>query len=374
MSRVSTMPWVGHPSRVQARDPVESARSRVARLAAQGRYPGLQYVVVDRARVLLDTAAGLSEAGTRAPLGPATLQMAYSTTKAITAIAVLQLAEQGRVKLDGPLSDYYSHPYGPQVTIRQLLAHTAGVPQPSPLAWFELESVALDRDARLRRLLEENPSLRDPPGARYRYTNLGYWLLEKAIEAASGEDFADYLRNHVFAPLGVPPEEARFELGEGLATGHAARRSPTTLVLRALTPRAYWAGSTGSWTRTRRVQHLGRGYGGLFCTARALAAVLGDLLQAQSLLLRPASKEELWTRQRTTRGALLKGTLGWITGTLNGARYFGKQGGGLGFHANVRVYPKLGLATAFMANSTEVTPGPIDKHSDALDGFFAQRS
>ena len=48
--------------------------------------------------------------------------------------------------------------------------------------------------------------------------------------------------------------------------------------------------------------------------------------------------------------------------------YFGKQGGGLGFHGNVRMYPSIDLATVFFANATEVSPGPVDARSDALDG------
>jgi hypothetical protein len=62
-----------------------------------------------------------------------------------------------------------------------------------------------------------------------------------------------------------------------------------------------------------------------------------------------------------------------VTGELDGVRYFGKQGGGLGFHGNVRVYPKLGVATVLLANRTEISPGPIDARSDAIDAGFAAR-
>ena len=59
--------------------------------------------------------------------------------------------------------------------------------------------------------------------------------------------------------------------------------------------------------------------------------------------------------------------LGWVQGSLGGARYVGKQGGGLGFHGNVRIYPERGIATVLLANRTEIAPGPIDARSDALD-------
>ena len=52
--------------------------------------------------------------------------------------------------------------------------------------------------------------------------------------------------------------------------------------------------------------------------------------------------------------------LGWVIGETNGVAYFGKQGGGLGFHGNIRLYPSLGIGTALLVNSTEVSAGPID--------------
>ena len=57
-------------------------------------------------------------------------------------------------------------------------------------------------------------------------------------------------------------------------------------------------------------------------------------------------------------------------GEVDGVPYFGKQGGGLGYHGNVRIYPTRGVATVLLANSTEVSPGPIDERSDELDLLF----
>jgi hypothetical protein len=75
-------------------------------------------------------------------------------------------------------------------------------------------------------------------------------------------------------------------------------------------------------------------------------------------------------RTRIAAGA----TLGWVIGTLDGVRYFGKQGGGFGFHDNARIYPELGLGTVLLANRTEITPSPIDARSDVLDlGFVRER-
>jgi D-alanyl-D-alanine carboxypeptidase len=113
----------------------------------------------------------------------------------------------------------------------------------------------------------------------------------------------------------------------------------------------------------------GRGYGGLFANAAALAEVLRDLLRDDSRLLGAEAKEQMFTVQRTDEEPIAM-TLGWVIGSLNGVQYFGKQGGGLGFHGNLRLYRERGLATVLIANRTELSAGPIDARSDELDAAF----
>lgn len=146
-----------------------------------------------------------------------------------------------------------------------------------------------------------------------------------------------------------------------MATGHARRFAPMGLLLRALTPSRYWSTPKGRWRRAARVVPHGRGYGGLFCSASALAPVLADLLRPRPTLLSPASRDALFAPQPTG------GALGWVRGALDGARYVGKQGGGLGFFGNLRVYPERGVATVLLANVTEIGAAPIDRRSDAID-------
>jgi CubicO group peptidase (beta-lactamase class C family) len=356
-------------------DPAARTHARLARLVSSGEVPGVQYQVVGASGVLFSEAAGVRDVATGAPMEAATLQMAYSTTKVVTAIAVLQLVEQGRMQLDAPLRRYFpDHPYGEGVTIRQLLAHTSGVPAPMPLDWFSIDGRPFDRDGELRRQLAQHPTLRRAPGEAYAYTNLGYWLLEKAIEGASGQDYAAYVEEHVFRPLAVTDAAARFAPdGPGeLAAGHARRFRPTTGVLRLMTPSSYWSGAYGGWHRSARVVPYGRAYGGLYVTADALGRVLRDLLAERSALLGAASKAALFARQPTAKGQAAF-ALGWVIGELDGEPYFGKQGGGLGFHGNLRIYPSRGIATVLLSNRTEIAAGAIDARSDALDAAFLRR-
>jgi D-alanyl-D-alanine carboxypeptidase len=352
--------------------PAARARRHVARLVSSGELPGLQYEVVGPGGVLFSAAAGVRDVASGAPMDEATLQMAYSTTKVITAVAILQLVERGQVALDAPLARYFAqHPYGSGVTVRQLLAHTSGVPDPMPLDWFAVGDAAFDRDEELQRRLARNPHLRHAPGQRYGYSNLGYWLLEKVIERASGQDYAAHVEEHVFRPLGLTVAAARFAPdGPGhLAVGHARRFSAVTWVLKLMTPSGYWSGAKGRWYRSARVVPYGRAYGGLLVTAQALGRVLQDLMRDDGVLLGPAAKAALFERQPTGSGKPA-GALGWVLGEAGGEPYFGKQGGGLGFHGNLRIYPARGIATVLLANRTEISAGPIDARSDALDAIF----
>ena len=360
------------PGVPESADPATRARAHINELTS-GEVPGIQYRVLAPGEVVFASAAGVRDTDAGQAMEDATLQMAYSTTKIVTAVAVMQLVEHGRLAIDDPLSKYFpDHPYGDAITIRQLLAHTSGVPNPLPLDWFAADGEPLDRDEKLRRALAENPRLRKAPGEDYHYSNLSYWLLEKAIERASGEDYAAYVKDHVFGPLAVAPDAARFTIdGEGdLAVGHSRRFSPVTLFLRIMTPGAYWSEPRGSWSRSARVSPHGRAYGGLFATAAALGSVLQDLLKEDSVLLSAASKAAMFQRQHTNDGKVLDHALGWVVGEVAGERYFGKQGGGLGFHGNVRIYPGRRLATVLLANRTELSAGPIDARSDALDRIF----
>jgi CubicO group peptidase (beta-lactamase class C family) len=94
--------------------------------------PGLQYTVVDAKEILFEFAGGFADIQNQKTMTLDTTLMAYSMTKTYTAIAILQLAEQGKIRLDDPMVRYLpSHLYGGhRITIRHLLTHTSGLRTP----------------------------------------------------------------------------------------------------------------------------------------------------------------------------------------------------------------------------------------------------
>jgi D-alanyl-D-alanine carboxypeptidase len=371
----STSPVLAQSSSASGlRDGAEYARQVLEKQLHARELPGAQYVVVTADQVLLELHLGQASVAPPRAMQRDTLQMAYSITKAITALAVLQLVEAGKLELARPLSDYCTHPYGPSVTLESLLAHSARIPNPPPLDWFVLAGERLDRGARLRALLGRHPKLTSPSAPGKGYSNLGYWLLESAVEAGSGQDFADYVQRQILDPLGISSTQATFELpSANNAEGTARRWDGMTLLLRLLTPGRFWEAPSNGWSRAARLLPIGRGYGGLFTSAFALSRFLQDLLQDTPRLLSPTLRDTLLA-ERTHDGKPTSTTLGWVIGQLEGVPYVGKQGGGFGFHGNVRLYRSLGLATVLLCNRTEVSAGPIDRRSDAIDvGFLRER-
>jgi CubicO group peptidase (beta-lactamase class C family) len=121
---------------VAIEDPATRVRTYLDARVARSIAPGLQYVVVDSSGVRIDYAGGWADIGGGRPMDLRTSMMAYSMSKTITAAAVLTLVAAGRVGLDDAAERYVPDiPYGAGVTIRGLLSHTAGIPNPMPLAW-----------------------------------------------------------------------------------------------------------------------------------------------------------------------------------------------------------------------------------------------
>ncbi len=190
-----------------------------AQMAAR-RLPGLAVAVVEGERVVL--LRGYGDAGQGRPVTPRTQFYIGSCTKSFTALAVLQLVDQGRLQLDEPVRR--SLPWfrvadeasSARITVRQLLNQTSGLseagdPRPNDRHSSLAESA--------RALSAVQPTA--PPGVRFQYYNQNYRVLGALIEAASGQSYADYLRAHVLTPLDMSRTTTDPGAALDLAQGHA---------------------------------------------------------------------------------------------------------------------------------------------------------
>ena len=331
--------------------------------------PGIQYIIVNESRTVFEHAAGSADIAEGAPLDMDHTMAAFSMTKTLTAVAVLQLVEQGKLDLDDRASKFVKHPYPDAVTVRQLLDHTAGLPDPIPITWVHLaeKDDRFDESAALTRILHKHGNADSMPGQKYGYSNIGYWLLGKVIEAVSGQDYSVYVEQHLFRPLNLDSRSIGFKLPKPPhhAKGYLAKYSFMNLMKGFLLDKEVWGEYEGSWLRINDVYLNGPAFGGAIGTARAFSRMLQDLLRKESLLLGTKGKALLFEQQKTQDGRLIEMTLGWHIGELDGQRYYYKEGGGAGFHCEMRIYPSSGLASVIMTNRTAFEPkktlGRLDK-------------
>jgi CubicO group peptidase (beta-lactamase class C family) len=166
--------------------------------------PGLAVLVVVDGRPVLRKGYGLANVETRAPIAPDMIFRIGSVTKQFTAVAVLQLVQQGKVRLDDPITKYVSDldTRGQTITIEHLLTHTSGIPSYTAIPNFEEVRVRKMSPRQIVALVDDQP-LEFAPGSQHKYSNTGYILLGMVIEKASGQSYADYMLEHVFKPAGM---------------------------------------------------------------------------------------------------------------------------------------------------------------------------
>jgi CubicO group peptidase (beta-lactamase class C family) len=209
---------VGEPAAAPDRSTVAGEiAAGLGELAAQGRFSGAVLIAKDGEPVLTQ-AYGLADRQLDVPNQVNTKFDLGSMDKMFTAVAILQLVEQGKVSLQGTIADYVpdypNQEVARSVTIHQLLTHTSGLGD-----YFESERFD-ERRAQLRSVedyleLFADAPLEFKPGEQVRYSNSGYIVLGLIIEKITGQSYYDYVRKNIFEPSGMT-DTAAYELDAGV--------------------------------------------------------------------------------------------------------------------------------------------------------------
>ena len=336
------------------------AQSYLNSLVTRWKTPGIQYLVLQAERTLFHYEGGWANVRHGLTMDAGTTMMAYSMSKTITAAAVLQLVEAGALRLEDPIARYLdTSPYDRSITVSELLSHTSGIPNPIPLRWVHPAGRhdSFDEKATLEAMLRKHARLACPPGTRYAYSNLGYWLLGGIVERGSGQAFVAYVTDRVLGPLGISPRDLGYRIPDSSphASGYLEKYSVMNLLKRFLIDREVMGEYEGPWLRIRSHYPNGPAFGGLVGTAQGFGRFLQDQLCPHSALFNDSTRGLFYTQQRTRQGTPVPMTLGWhIGGDTDGMRFYYKEGGGGGFHSMMRVYRSRGLATVVMTNVTGV--------------------
>jgi len=331
---------------VDAQDTTFSAQKRaqiekaVSAFMTANSVPGISVAVVQNGQPVWSAGFGMSDLEDSAPATSSTLYRLGSISKPITAVAILQLYERGKLDLDAPIQKYC--PAFPQkdspITSRQLLAHLGGIRHYSKDGKGDVP----DDSARHFATMEESLQLfaSDPlvakPGTQFHYSTYGYTLLGCVLEGASSQKYVDFVRENVFRTAAMEHTQADDFF--------------------AIVPhrtRWYHRDKTGA---VRNAGVLDSSYkipgGGLISPADDMANFEAAILAGK--LLKPATQEMMLTPQHTSDGKLTAYALGWGVTDKLGIHTVGHDGGQQGTSTAILLAPQKSAAVVVLANMDQL--------------------
>lgn len=334
----------------------QPARARLEREVGAGA-PALTYAFIAGDGAVSTFAAGRGDAASPAAINPLEALPLYSMTKTITALATLELLERQGLALTVDVRELLADfPFRQQrVSVAQLLSHTSGLPNPLPLRWVHPSRDHAGFDEAAARVRSSAGLRVGRANARYRYSNLGYWWLGAVVERLAGKPFTSALEE-----LGLPATTAY--PAEAHAFGHVRRFGALRTVAQLLLPRWVLAGPAGKWMRIARHHVDGVAYGGLLGSAAEIVPLLRRLVAI-------ARGEAGEGRRRAVLAPyqLENDRTAPMTCALHvGNGFLFKEGGGAGFHSELRLYPSHGAASVLIANSSELDVKHVLTEIDAL--------
>jgi CubicO group peptidase (beta-lactamase class C family) len=309
--------------------------------------PGLAVGVWKDGEVIYARGFGVAAVGDQRPVTPRTVFHMASISKTFVATAIMQLVEQRKVQLDDPVTKYV--PYFRLkddryrvITVRQLLSHTAGMPDVTNYAWDtpEYDDKALERWIRGLK----DSTLIAAPGEKWEYSNIGFELLAELVATVSGESFEGYVKQHILRPAGMA--HSTFLMTDvdsaNLAFGHES--SPTGQ-RRAYPYNRRHAGSSTMHSNVEDMLRYGAAHAG----------------RGTSFLQR-ATYDLMWKAERDIstdfRGWLrrynlkkMEMGLGWFLIEYDGGPIMNHDGGDRGFRSSLLVSPDRKTVVVVFVNS-----------------------
>ena len=319
--------------------------------------PGLAVLVHKDGQIIFEQSYGMRDLRSSLPINSHTNFRLASFTKQFTAMAIMLLVHDGKLHYDDHLTDIFPQfpAYGRTITIRNLLDHTSGLVAYEDLmakeyagkSWEEIPQIT---DAGVLALMEQQTGTKFPPGTQWEYSNSGYCVLAMVIAKVSGMSFADFLRQRIFAPLGMNDTVAHV-YGKDIVAN-----------------RAYgYTKDSGVWLETDQSPTSATlGDGGIYTSLDDLAK-WDDALRNHALLsaaefqpaitpensaaVLPAAVDDL---PKAAAGKPLAYGFGWFLDPYRGHPRMWHYGSSIGFNTIIERFPENNLTIIILANRTDL--------------------
>lgn len=375
-SSIAPPPMFADPGRVAKLSAAYPEIDRLMRgFTDQSKVPGIAYGIVVDGHLAHVGVVGVRDVKTGAPVDTLTVFRIASMTKSFTAVAILQLRDEGAFSLDDPAERYVPelkglrYPTGdsPRITIRHLLSHSAGFPEDNP--WGDQQLA--DTDDELSRMIRGGIPFSTSPGISYEYSNYGFAILGRIVANVSKMPYARYVTERILQPLDMHSTTLEVRHVPAARLAHGYRRQDNAWLEEKQLP----DGAFGSM-------------GGVLTTVSDLSKWVGFMLDAwpprdgaERGPLRRASLREMQQVIRFNGATVVRDS---TTGTLTlsaGGYGFGlgvresclfptivAHSGGLpGFGSIMRWLPEYGVGIVAMGNLTYTSWGAVT--TEALDAL-----
>jgi CubicO group peptidase (beta-lactamase class C family) len=340
------------PLRAQYRDAavVRELSTAANESVGAGNMSGVSLALVDDQETVVAAGFGWADKRRRVPASAETVYRVGSISKLFTAIAAMQLAEQGRLDIDAPVGPFVPEfsvvsPFKEPapVTLRQLMCHRSGVIREAPVGSY-FDPTEPGARATVRSLA--GSVLVHPPGTVTKYSNSGVTVVGRAVEETAGMPFERYQAAHVLGPLGMTHSAWRLDASvkSRLAKGYLA------------------VAREGGGFREIEAPQFEFGIlpaGNLYSTvgdlARFISCLFAEARTSGGPILRPETLREMWTVQlsRQTNGF----GLGFSLGNHRGFRTVSHSGAVYGFSSWLTAIPELKLGVVVLNNDDIASAG-----------------
>jgi len=326
-------PYLAIIARGSPEDELAAGVDAIAKEALARPSAGISVAVARDGKIIFTRGYGVVDLKQGAPVTPATVFHIDSISKNILAAALLQLVDAGKLNLDDDISRYVpeARPAAANVTIRQLLNHTSGLFNFTSLPDAEANELLDLNHQQVLELFKDRPA-DFQPGASWRYNNSAFYLAGMVVERVSGREYATYLHEKLFLPLGMKSAQLcdsqspapDCAAGSVVKDGRLADPAPISWKLP-------WAGG-------------------------AICASASDLAQWQIALesgkiVKPATLTLMRTATTLRDGTKIDYGLGTRLGMIGDHHAFGHTGSGGGYSATLLSLPGDHLVVVVLTNT-----------------------
>jgi len=363
-------------SKIMINNPISYNKERIIHylsrlLDTKKSYPGLQYLVFNKEGIIFEYAGGFADVKNKIKMTSNHTMNVFSTTKLITAMAILQLSDKNKLDLNDKIEKYIPDIPYKDVTIRQVLSHSGGIPNPimgNFYVHWSKDHNNFDRDKLLVNVMKAKKKLKFEPGTNFSYSNLGFAILGKIIEIVSGKKYEDYVTENIFDKLKLNKKEINFldRSYSNSAKPYYMRHSFSFNILASLVIKGTVVKREDNYKTLENYWYFNfPSHGGIIASSKEYSKIFIDLLNEDSNILSRPMKELFFKEQ--FRIGKRNVAISWFIKDLNGIKYYYQQGGGIGYIAEIRIYKDDNIGTILLINQSDPS---LLKNLNEIDSEF----